>query len=160
MYHSADYYFQDRNRGFNFFTSVPLGFTTKEMNAWVAYGGGQALWDQLSGEYGIKPLLAGNSGVQMGGWFREPVKSMDDLKGLKIRMPGHGGETLRQIGADAISLPGGEIFDAVQSGRIDATEWVGPYNDLAFGIQKLLKTYMYPGFHEPGTVTSLGINLT
>ena len=159
MYHSAEYYFEKKNRAFNFFTSVPLGLTTKEMNAWVAYGGGQKLWDEISSEFGVKSLLAGNSGVQMGGWFREPIRSMEDMQGLKIRMPGLGGETLRQIGADAISLPGGEIFDAVQSGKIDATEWVGPYNDLAFGIQKLLKTYMYPGFHEPGTVTALGINL-
>lgn len=159
MYHSAEYYFEKKNRAFNFFTTVPLGLTTKEMNAWIAYGGGQKLWDELSGQFGVKSLLAGNSGVQMGGWFREPIKSIDDMQGLKIRMPGLGGEALRQIGADAISLPGGEIFDAIQSGKIDATEWVGPYNDLAFGIQKLLKTYMYPGFHEPGTVTALGINL-
>ncbi|MEL7000495.1 MAG: TRAP transporter substrate-binding protein [Pseudomonadota bacterium] len=160
MYHSAEYYFENKHRGFNFFTSVPLGLTTKEMNSWITYGGGQALWDQLSGEFGVKSLLAGNTGVQMGGWFREPVATMEDLKKLTFRMPGLGGETLRQIGANAISLPGGEIFEAVQSGRIDATEWVGPYNDLAFGIQKLLKIYMYPGFHEPGTVSSLGINRT
>jgi len=158
MYHAADYYWQGKHKGFNFFTSVPLGLTAKELNAWIFFGGGQALWDELSGQFGVKPLLAGNTGVQMGGWFREAIASLDDLKGLKMRMPGLGGETLRQLGAEPVSLPGGEIFDALQAGTIDATEWVGPYNDLAFGLQKILKTYMYPGFHEPGTGVCLGIN--
>ncbi|MEM0990570.1 MAG: TRAP transporter substrate-binding protein [Pseudomonadota bacterium] len=158
MYHGADYYWQGKHKGFNFFTSVPLGLTAKELNSWVLFGGGQQLWDQLSGEFGIKPFLAGNTGVQMGGWFRNPVTSLDDIRGLRMRIPGLGGETLRQLGAEPVSLPGGEIFAALQDGRIDATEWVGPYNDLAFGLQKFLKTYMYPGFHEPGTAIALGIN--
>lgn len=158
MYHAADYYWQEKHKGFNFFTTVPLGLTAKEMNAWVLFGGAQKLWDDLSGQFGIKPLLAGNTGVQMGGWFRKPVTSLDELKGLKMRMPGLGGATLNALGAEAVSLPGGEIFPALQEGRIDATEWVGPYNDLAFGLQKILKAYMYPGFHEPGTAVCLGIN--
>lgn len=158
MYHAADYYWQSKHKAFNFFTSVPLGLTAKELNAWILFGGGQALWDKLSGEFGVKPLLAGNTGVQMGGWYRAPVTSLNDLKGLKIRMPGLGGATLKALGAEAISLPGGEIFPALQEGRIDATEWVGPYNDAAFGLHKMLKTYMYPGFHEPGTGVCLGIN--
>ncbi|MEM7058306.1 MAG: TRAP transporter substrate-binding protein [Pseudomonadota bacterium] len=159
MYHAADYYWQKKHPGFNFFTSVPLGLTTKEMNAWILNAGGQALWDELSGQFGVKAMLAGNTGVQMGGWFKEPVRTMEDLRKLKMRMPGLGGLVLNALGAEAISLPGGEIFAAVQEGRVSATEWVGPYNDLAFGLQKLLKTYMYPGFHEPGTAVSLGINL-
>ena len=159
MYHAADYYWQNRHPGFNFYSSVPLGLTTKEMNSWITYGGGQELWDELSAGFGIKAMLAGNSGVQMGGWFKDPIRSVDDLKALKMRMPGLGGAVLRELGANAISLPGGEIFSALQDGRINATEWVGPYNDLAFGFHKLLKTYMYPGFHEPGTAISLGINL-
>jgi len=97
--------------------------------------------------------------VQMGGWFRNPITSLDDMKGLKMRMPGLGGEVLRQIGANAIALPGGEIFPALQAGTIDATEWVGPYNDMAFGFQKILKNYMYPGFHEPGAGLNVGINM-
>ncbi|MEM1161938.1 MAG: TRAP transporter substrate-binding protein [Pseudomonadota bacterium] len=160
MYHAADYYWQKKHRGLNFFTTVPLGLTTKEMNAWIAYGGGQELWDELSGGFGIKPLLAGNSGVQMGGWFQSTIKSLDDLKTLKMRIPGLGGAALKELGAETISLPGGEIFNAIKEGRINAAEWVSPYNDLAFGIQDLLKIYMYPGFHEPGTAVSLGINLS
>lgn len=159
MYHAADYYWQGKHPGFNFYSSVPLGLTTKEMNAWIVYGGGQKLWDELSAQFGVKAMLAGNSGVQMGGWFQQPIRTVDDLKSLKMRMPGLGGAVLRALGAEAISLPGGEIFNALQDGRINATEWVGPYNDLAFGFHKLLKTYMYPGFHEPGTAISLGINL-
>ncbi|MFK7943331.1 MAG: TRAP transporter substrate-binding protein [Paracoccaceae bacterium] len=158
MYHAADYYWQNRHKGFNFFTSVPLGLTAKELNSWILFGGGQGLWDQLSGQFGIKPLLAGNTGVQMGGWFKAPITSLDDLKSLKMRIPGLGGATLQALGAETVTTPGGEIFAKLQSGEINATEWVNPYNDRAFGIQKLLKTYMYPGFHEPGTGVALGIN--
>ena len=158
MYHGAEYYWQGKHKAFNFFTNVPLGFTSKELNAWIHFGGGQELWDELTADFGTKSLLAGNTGVQMGGWFREPITSLDDMKGLKIRMPGLGGETLRQIGATAVTLPGGEIFPALQAGTIDATEWVGPYNDMAFGFQKILKNYMYPGFHEPGAGLGLGMN--
>lgn len=160
MYHGAEYYWQNKHRGFNFFAAVPLGMTSKEMNSWIFYGGGQALWDELSAGFGIKPLLAGNTGVQMGGWFRDPVTSLADLKGLRIRMPGLGGETLRRLGAEPVALPGGEIFAALQAGKIDAAEWLAPHNDLAFGLHKQLKTYMYPGFHEPGTALSLGLNKT
>ena len=125
MYHAADYYWQDRHKGFNFFTSVPLGLTAKELNAWVFFGGGQALWDELSGQFGIKPLLAGNSDVQMGGWFREPITSLDDLKGLRMRIPGLGGETLRQLGVDAVSLPGGGnlLSPAGRPDRCDGVGW-------------------------------------
>lgn len=160
MYHAADYYWQKRHKGFNFFTSVPLGLTAKELNAWIFFGGGQKLWDELSGQFGIKPLLAGNTGVQMGGWFKDPITSLDDLKTLKMRIPGLGGATLQALGAETITTPGGEIFAKLQSGEINATEWINPYNDLAFGFHKLLKTYMYPGFHEPGTGFCLGINRT
>ncbi|MEM1299591.1 MAG: TRAP transporter substrate-binding protein [Pseudomonadota bacterium] len=158
MYHAADYYWQNRHKGFNFFTSVPLGLTAKEMNSWILFGGGQKLWDELSGAFGIKAMLAGNTGVQMGGWFKDPITSLEDLKSLKMRIPGLGGATLQALGAKTVTTPGGEIFAKLQSGEINATEWVNPYNDRAFGFQKLLKTYMYPGFHEPGTAVSLGIN--
>ncbi|MEO1331043.1 MAG: TRAP transporter substrate-binding protein [Pseudomonadota bacterium] len=160
MYHGADYYWQGKNKAFNFFTAVPLGFTAQELEAWVHFGGGQELWDELGAQFGVKAFLAGNTGVQMGGWFRDPITSLDDMKGLKMRMPGLGGEVLRQIGASAVALPGGEIFPALQAGTIDATEWVGPYNDMAFGFQKILKNYMYPGFHEPGSGLATGMNKT
>ena len=158
MYHGADYYWQGKHKGFNFFTAVPLGFTAQELEAWMHFGGGQQLWDELAARFGVKCFLAGNTGVQMGGWFRNQITSLDDMKGLKMRMPGLGGEVLRQIGATAVALPGGEIFPALQAGTIDATEWVGPYNDMAFGFQQVLKNYMYPGFHEPGSGLSVGIN--
>lgn len=158
IYHGAEYYWQGKNKGFNFFSAVPFGFTSAEQEAWIHFGGGQELWDELSAKFGVKSFLCGNTGVQMGGWFRNPIQSLDDLKGLKMRMPGLGGEVLRQLGASAVALPGGEIFPALQSGTIDATEWVGPYNDMAFGFQKILKNYMYPGFHETGVSLSLGVN--
>jgi TRAP-type mannitol/chloroaromatic compound transport system substrate-binding protein len=159
MYHGADYYWQGKHKGYNFFTAVPMGLTAWELNAWVHYGGGQELWDELGRNFGVKGFLAGNTGVQYGGWFRNPIMSVDDLKGLKMRIPGLGGEVIRAVGGTAVALPGGEIFPALQAGTIDATEWVGPYNDIAFGFQNILKNYMYPGFHEPGSGLAVGINL-
>ncbi|XWN34554.1 MAG: TRAP transporter substrate-binding protein [Devosia sp.] len=158
LYHGADYYWQGKHPAFAFFTAVPMGFTAPEIDAWIMHGGGQALWDELSGEFGIKPFMCGNTGVQMGGWFRNELTSLDDLQGLKFRMPGLGGEVLRQLGVNVIALPGGEIFAALQSGAIDGTEWVGPWNDLAFGFYRIAKYYYYPGFHEPGALLSCGVN--
>ena len=158
MYHSAEYYWQGKNKAFNFFTAVPFGFTANEIDAWLNYGGGQEVWDELSAGFNLKSFAAGNTGVQMGGWFNKEVNSLEDYKGLKIRMPGLGGEVLRRIGAAAVTLPGGEIFPALQSGAIDATEWVGPWNDLAFGFYKITKYYYWPGFHEPGSTLACGIN--
>ncbi len=158
MYHAADYYWQSKHPAYNFFTSVPLGMTALEFDAWIRFGGGQALWDELSAQFGIKPLLAGNTGVQMGGWFKTPIRSIADLKQLKMRIPGLGGEVVRRLGGHAIVMPGGEIPDALASGKINAAEWVGPYNDQAFGLHKYLKHYMFPGFQEPGTGVCLGVN--
>jgi len=159
LYHGADYYWQGKHKAFNFFTAVPFGLTASEMDAWIHHGGGQELWDELAGQFNVKPFACGNTGVQMGGWFNKEINSVEDLKGLKIRMPGLGGEVLRRLGAAAVSLPGGEIFPSLQSGAIDATEWVGPWNDLAFGFYKVTKYYYQPGFHEPGSTLSCGVNL-
>ena len=159
MYHSAEYYYQGKTKAFNFFATVPLGMTANEHNAWIYSGGGQALWDELGGQFNIKPLMAGNTGVQMGGWFRKEMNTLEDFKGLKMRIPGLGGAVITALGGSSVTLAGGEIFQALESGTIDATEWVGPWNDLAFGFYKVAKYYYYPGFHEPGTVLSLGINL-
>jgi TRAP-type mannitol/chloroaromatic compound transport system substrate-binding protein len=159
MYHAAEYYWQGKAKGFNFFAAVPYGLTATEMNAWIYHGGGQEVWDELSAQFKIKPFMAGNTGVQMGGWFANEVNTLEDFKGLKFRMPGIGGEVLRRLGVAAVALPGGEIFPALQSGAIDGTEWVGPWNDLAFGFHKIVKNYYYPGFHEPGTALGVGINL-
>jgi len=159
MYHGAEYYWQGQHKAFNFFSAVPFGLTAHEMDAWLNFGGGQELWDELAAGFNLKSFAAGNTGVQMAGWFNKEINTIEDYKGLKIRMPGLGGEVLRRIGASAITLPGGEIFPSLQSGAIDATEWIGPWNDLAFGFYKVTKYYYYPGFHEPGTTLSCGMNL-
>lgn len=158
MYHSADYYWEKKLQAFNFFAAVPFGFTADELFAWVQYGGGQELWDALSGQYNIKPLLCLNTGVQMGGWFNRELTSLGGLKGLRYRMPGLGGEVLRRLDAIVVTLPGSEISQAFKSGAIDASEWVGPWLDVALGLHKAANYYYYPGFHEPGTGLTLGIN--
>jgi TRAP-type mannitol/chloroaromatic compound transport system substrate-binding protein len=158
IYHAAEYYWEKHSPAFNFFAAVPFGFTADEMAAWINFGGGQALWDELGAGFNIKPLMSTNTGVQMGGWFTKEVTGPESYKGLRYRMPGLGGEVLRRLGAVVVSLPGGEIVPALQSGAIDASEWVGPWNDLALGLNKASKFYYYPGFHEPGTVLSTGIN--
>jgi TRAP-type mannitol/chloroaromatic compound transport system substrate-binding protein len=158
LYHSAEYYWEAKSPGFSFFAAVPFGFTADEMAAWIHFGGGQALWDELSAGFGVKPLLSTNTGSQMGGWFTKEVQGPESYKGLRYRMPGLGGEVLRRLGAVVVSLPGGEIIPALRSGAIDASEWVGPWNDVVLGLNKVSKYYYYPGFHEPGTVLSTGVN--
>jgi TRAP-type mannitol/chloroaromatic compound transport system substrate-binding protein len=147
--HGAAYYWQGKHSASPFFAAVPFGLNASELNAWITHGGGQKLWDQLYSDFGVRAYLAGNTGVQMGGWFNKEINSMKDFKGLKMRMPGLGGEVLRKAGATVVNLPGGELFQALKSGAIDATEWVGPYNDLAFGFHKAAKFYYWPGWHEP-----------
>ncbi|WP_191254205.1 TRAP transporter substrate-binding protein [Kordiimonas sediminis] len=159
MYHGAEYYWQGKSPAFNFFAAVPMGMIASEMNSWIRFGGGQELWDELSGKFNVKPFMCGNSGVQMGGWFKNEINSIDDFQGLRIRMPGLGGEVMKRIGATPVTKSGGEIFQALSQGNIDATEWIGPWNDLAFGFQTIVKNYYYPGIHEPGSTLSLGINL-
>ena len=159
MYNGAEYYFQGKNIGFNFFTSVPFGMTANELNAWIDHGGGKKLWNKLSAQFNVISFQSANTGVQMGGWFNKEITNIDDLKGLKIRMPGLGGEVLRRVGSAAVAIPGGEIYPALQSGAIDATEWVGPWNDLAFAFYQVAKFYYWPGFHEPGAGLATGVNL-
>ena len=158
LYHSAEYYYQGKSKAFSFFSAVPFGFRADEMDAWIQHGGGQALWDELAGAFGVKPFVCGNTGSQMGGWFKKPVETVSDFKGLTMRIPGLGGDVIKALGGTPVTLAGSEILTALQSGAIDATEWVGPYNDLAFGLYKLAKHYYFPGFHEPGTVLSLGVS--
>lgn len=158
LYHSADYYYKGKSMAYAFFTAVPFGLTANEMDAWLHHGGGQELWDEVGAEFGVKHLPCSNTGVQMGGWFKKPITSIDDLKGLKMRIPGMGGDVLNALGGTAVTLGGSEIMPALQAGTIDATEWVGPWNDLAFGFYKVVKHYMWPGFHEPGSTLCAGIN--
>ncbi|MGE0408192.1 MAG: TRAP transporter substrate-binding protein [Amphiplicatus sp.] len=159
LYHGADYYWVGKSKAYPFFTAVPFGMTTSEIMAWTEFGGGQALWDELAARFNIKPFAAGNTGHQTAGWFKKPINSLEDLRGLKVRMPGVGGEVLRRVGASAVALPGGEIYQALQSGAIDGAEWVGPWNDLAFGLYREAKYCCWPGFHEPGSQFCTGVNL-
>ncbi len=158
MGHGAAYYWKGKSEAAQFFAAVPFGLNAQEMSGWIYKGGGQELWDELYSKFNLKAFAAGNTGVQMGGWFNKEINSIADFKGLKMRMPGLGGEVIKRAGATPVSLPGGEIFPSLQSGAIDATEWVGPYNDLAFGFYKVAKYYYWPGWHEPGTVLECFVN--
>jgi TRAP-type mannitol/chloroaromatic compound transport system substrate-binding protein len=157
-YHAADYYWKGKHPGWAYFTSVPFGLTYTEMSAWIHHMGGQQLWDELAGGFGLKCLACGNTGVQMGGWFNKEIETADDLKGLKMRIPGLGGDVMAKIGASPVSLPGGQIYENLVSGAIDATEWVGPWNDYFMKFYEAAKYYYYPGMHEPGGFLSLGMN--
>ena len=158
MGHGAAYYWKGKSPATPFFTTVPFGLAPWEMNAWLHYGGGMELWRELYADFGLVPFDAGNSGVQMGGWFREPFADLSELRGRKMRIPGLGGEVMQRLGVTTVNIPGGELFTAMQTGVIDALEWVGPYNDLAFGLHKVAKHYYYPGWHEPGSTVELIVN--
>ena len=158
MYHSFEGYFDEKSRALQFFSAVPFGLTADELFAWIRHGGGQELWDELSGEFNIKPLLCTSTGCQMGGWFVREVNSPDDYKGLRYRMGGSGAEVLRRLGATVVTLPGGEIMPALRSGAIHASEWIGPWLDMDMGLHKAAAFYYYPAFHEPGSGFSVGIN--
>lgn len=159
LYHSADYYLVDKSPAYNFFTAIPFGMTATEMAGWILHSGGQALWDKLSASRGVKPLMCTSTGVQMGGWFNREINSTADFAGLNIRMPGLGGEALAKLGASPVNVAGGEIKAALRDGKLDAAEWVGPWNDLAAGMHEVASHYYYPGFHEPGGTLTLGVNL-
>jgi TRAP-type mannitol/chloroaromatic compound transport system substrate-binding protein len=156
--HGAAYYWKGKSEAAQFFAAMPFGMTAQEMNGWLYHGGGLELWTELYAPFNLVPAPAGNTGVQMGGWFNKEINSVADLSGLKMRIPGLGGEVLKRAGGTPVNLPGGELFTSLQSGAIDATEWVGPYNDLAFGLYKAAKYYYYPGWHEPGTTLEALVN--
>ena len=156
--HGAAYYWKGKSEAAQFFGAVPFGMNAQEVNGWLYSGGGLELWQELFAPFGLRPEPAGNTGVQLGGWFRKEIRSIADLKGLKMRIPGLGAEVLKRAGGTPVNLPGGEIFTALQTGAIDATEWVGPYNDLAFGLHTVAKHCYYPGWQEPGSVLECLIN--
>ncbi len=156
-FHSGPYYWKGKNAAFALFGGFPFGFTSTEMGAWMLFGGGLELWRELYGRYNLYPLLGGNTDVQMGGWFRKKIENLDDLKGLKMRIPGLGGEVMAKLGVNPVLLPAGEIYTALERGTIDATEWVGPALDIKMGFYKVAK-YYYSGFHEPGSVLELTFN--
>ena len=147
--HTASFYWQGKQPAAVFYTTVPFGLTPQEHVAWVDAGGGQALWDELYAPFGVKPFMGGNTGVCMGGWFRKEVKSLDDVKGMKIRSLGLGGEIFRRLGATPQTTPVGEMLSSLQSGLLDASEFVGPGTDIALGLYRVAPFYYGPGFNKP-----------
>jgi len=158
--HSAAYYWKGKAAAAPFFCAVPFGLNAQEMSGWLHHGGGIELWRELYAPFNLVPFPCGNTGVQMAGWFNREINTVADLRGLKMRIPGLGGEVIARLGAAPVNLPGAEIFTAMQSGAIDATEWVSPYNDLAFGLHRVAKYYYYPGWQEPGPTLEAIVNKT
>ena len=158
MYHAADYYFLGQHPAYAFFTAVPYGMTPGELTTWYYHNGGREYHDQLGEIFGLKSFIAGNTGAQAGGWFNKRIESPEDFNGLKFRMPGLGGKALGELGASIQNLPGAEVYQALASGAIDGTEWIGPFADEKAGFQEITKIYYTSGFHEPGAGLSLATN--
>ena len=148
--HATPYYWAGKASALNYFTTLPFGLTASELSGWIYFGGGQELWEEVCAPFGVQPFYAGSSGLQAGGWFNKEINSVADLQGLKMRIAGLGGAALSKLGGTVTMMPPGEIFPAMTAGAIDAAEWVGPWNDLAFGLYKVAKYYYVPAFHEPG----------
>ncbi|MCE8545807.1 TRAP transporter substrate-binding protein [Ruegeria pomeroyi] len=158
MYHGADYYFVGQHPGYAFFTAVPFGMTAQELVNWYYHDGGHELHDELGQIFGLKSFLGGNTGAQAGGWFSKEINGPEDFNGLKFRMPGLGGKALGKLGASVQNIPGSEVYQALSSGAIDGTEWIGPWADEKAGFQEITKTYYTAGFHEPGAGLSVATN--
>ncbi len=154
----ASYYWAGKAPAAQFFASVPFGMNAQQVNAWIYGGGGIELWEELYRDFGLVPMLGGNTGIQMGGWFNREINSVDDLKGLKMRIPGLGGKVLEKAGGAPVLLAGGEIYTGLERGVIDATEWLGPFHDSLMGFQDIAKYYYTPGWHETGTALEFFIN--
>ena len=156
MAHTASFFWAGRVAAATYFTTMPFGLSPSAHNAWVRFGGGQELWDEAYAPLDAKPLMAGNSGANMAGWFKKPLNSLDDLRGVKIRTAGLGGEIYRRLGASTVTLPPSEIFSALQSGAIDAVEFLGPFSDRGLGFNQVADHYYFPGFNKPnGTAEAL-----
>ncbi|MBF2080146.1 MAG: TRAP transporter substrate-binding protein [Synechococcales cyanobacterium T60_A2020_003] len=158
--HTASYYYVGKNPSLGFGTSMPFGLTAQQQNAWLYEGGGIEVMHRLYSDFGVLSYPAGNTGAQMGGWFKRVIQSVSDLNGLKMRIPGLGGEVMARLGVNVQVLPGGEIFLALDRGAIDAAEWVGPYDDEKLGLQRAATYYYYPGWWEPGPTLEVQINQT
>jgi len=156
--HSTPYYWVGKSPALNYFTTIPFGLMAWEVSAWLNFGGGQALWEEVYAPFNVVPFYAGNSGAQSGGWFNKEINALDDLKGLKMRIAGSGGEVMRRLGVAVVLTPPGEIQPALMSGAVDAAEWVGPWLDISFGMQKAAKYYYVPAFHEPGPSLEVIVN--
>lgn len=153
--HTVSYYYLGKNPALAFDSVVPFGLNARQQNAWLQQGGGLTALREVFAEFGIVQFPCGNTGAQFGGWFRKPISSVADLRGLRMRMPGLGGEVMARLGVSVQALAGGEIYSALERGTIDATEWVGPHDDERLGFQRIAKYYYYPGWHEPGVTISL-----
>ena len=158
MGHTTPYYAAGKSPAFHFFTGAPFGLFAHELSAWLLFGEGRELWREAYASFGIVPFYAGSSGVQAGGWFNREITAPDDLKGLKFRIAGLGGEVFRKLGASVVLTPPGEIFEALKTGAIDGAEWIGPWNDIAFGLHKATTFYYLPAFHEFGPSLELIVN--
>ncbi|MEH6567969.1 MAG: TRAP transporter substrate-binding protein [Halioglobus sp.] len=156
--HGAAYYWKGKVPSSVFFTAVPFGLTAQEINGWLHHGGGLELWREAYAPSNLIPMAGGNTGVQMAGWFNKEINSIEDMKGLKMRIPGLAGEVFAAVGGSPIRIPGGELYTSLQTGVIDAAEWVGPYNDLALGLHEVAEYYYYPGWHEPGAMLEFIVN--
>lgn len=156
--HTASYYFVGKSKTFGFETTLPFGMNQRQQNAWMYYGGGLQLVREFLRDFNIVSFPGGNTGVQMGGWFRKEIKSTADLKGLKMRIPGIGGEVMARLGAVPQNIPGGDIYPALEKGTIDAAEWVGPYDDEKLGFYKIAPHYYYPGWWESNSMYSFYVN--
>ncbi len=156
--HSAAYYWRGKTPVADLFTATPFTLNAQQMNAWLHFGGGLELWREAYEPFNLVPFAGGNTGVQMAGWFNREINSLADLRGLKMRIPGLGGEVLSRLGVETINIPGGELYTSMQTGVIDALEWVGPYNDQAFGIHQVARYLYYPGWQEPGATMEFIIN--
>ncbi len=154
----ASYYWAGKSPATQFFTSVPFGMNAQQMHSWLLWGGGMELWEELYAEFNLVPMIGGNTGMQMGGWFNREINTIDDLKGLKMRLPGLGGKVLEKAGGTPVLLAGGEIYTGLERGVIDATEWLGPFHDYMSGFQQISKYYYTPGWHEVGSVLEFTIN--
>ena len=158
MCHDSPYYWLSKHPATVFFSTLPSGLNSSEQTSWLLYGGGNKLWQELYDEFNLVAFPSGNAGLQMFGWFKKEINSLDDIKGLKVRMSGIHAEVLNRIGAITVNIPGGEIMTSLQSGVVDGVEWGGPWMDLAFGFHKIVPYCYGPGLHEPGLNTSLTIN--
>jgi len=156
-FHSGVYYWKGKNSAFSIFGGMPLGLTSEEMITWMKFGGGYELWREMYGKFNLYPLVGGTTGPQMGGWFKKPINTLADLKGLKMRIPGLGGEVMKKLGVNPVLLPAGEIYTSLERGTIDATEWVGPALDSMMGFSKAAP-YYYTGWHEPGSILEITFN--
>ena len=159
MGHTASYYYVGKDPAHAFFACLPFGFNAQQQNAWLATGGGQELWNELNAPDNLIAFPAGNTGVQMGGWFNTEINTPEDLQGLTMRIPGLGGQVMDRAGVNVQNIPGGEIFLALERGAIDATEWVGPYDDEILGFNTIAQYYYAPGWHEPGPTLGTYVNL-